>query len=141
MAVSYQLEERENKLSEGKEKKFYARCVQNGVLSFEEICAIISDRGTATKGDALVVIDGFLHTMIQGLREGKIIDLGDFGRFQISVSSQGAEKKEEFTQANITHRRILFRPGRALRDMVKTLQFASNGIVRTLLPPSGEEGL
>lgn len=132
MAVTYQLEQRENKLTETGGKKFYARCVKTGVMTFDNICAIIADRGTATKGDALVVIDGFLHTMLQGLREGRIIDLNDFGRFQISVSSKGSEKSEEFNPALITRSRILFRPGKSLRDMLKTLQFASNGVVKTL---------
>ena len=48
---------------------------------------------------------------------------GDFGSFQVSVSSNGAETAEKFTASNITGNKIQFRPGVDLKAMLATVKY------------------
>ncbi len=105
------------------EKNYYARAQADGYLGIEKICHNIACAGTAIRGDVLAVSDGLIYEMTQGLTDGKIVQLGDFGSFQIQLSSSGAETIKEFTSANIRKARIQFRPGRMLVDMLKTLSY------------------
>ncbi len=104
-------------------KKYYAKAQSAGALSIDNICTAVSHSGTIVRGDVLAVSDGLIHEMVQGLRDGKVVELGDFGHFQIQVSSTGAETEKEFTVTNIKSASIQFRPGRMLTDMLKALQY------------------
>jgi len=59
--------------------------------------------------------------MKQSLSKGQIVYLGNFGSFQIGVSSKGAENEDEFTSSLIRGTRIAFRPGKLLTNRQKTL--------------------
>ena len=137
MSIKYDLLQRKLGFDKLKEPKYYAVSRSAGTLDFESLCQTIADRGTVIKGDAMAVIDGLLFVMCQGLREGKIIDLGEFGRFQMSLHSEGTLTRDEFTNAKITGSRIIFRPGLILKDMVKTLKYVSTGLYSDLPEEEG----
>jgi hypothetical protein len=49
--------------------------------------------------------------------------LGDFGAFQITVSSEGAEAQEKFNASLIKGSKVVFRPGIDLKEMQNNLKF------------------
>jgi hypothetical protein len=51
------------------------------------------------------------------------VELGDFGSFRVSVSSEGAETPEEVTTRNITNVRILFQPGKRFKYLLSGTEF------------------
>ena len=57
------------------------------------------------------------------LENGEIVRLGDFGAFQVALSSEGAETEEAFNSSLIKNEKIVFRPGMDLKDMLLTLRF------------------
>ena len=105
------------------EKKYYAKSQSASRLNIERICSNITHFGTDIRGDVLSVTDGLLHEMIRGLEDGQIVELGDFGHFQIQLRSEGTEKEKEFTAANIRKATIQFRPGPMLVKMLKGLTY------------------
>lgn len=124
MSVKYSVASRKNPTDLEAPKKFYAQAQSAGVLDFETICQTIADRGTCIKGDIMAALDGLIHTLKMGMGEGRIIRLGEFGSFQIAVSSKGALTEKEFHAGLIRKSRIVFRPGKLLTDMVKTLSYS-----------------
>ena len=123
MSVEYVLVERGNPADKAAPKKFYPQAKAKGEVTLKEVCTIISDRSTASKGDVTLILDGFVHTLLTELAKGSIVRMGDFGSFQISVSGEGAEHAEKFTSSMIESASIVFRPGKDLRDMLTTLTF------------------
>jgi predicted histone-like DNA-binding protein len=103
--------------------KFYAQAQGHGDMDFDSICKDVDSRCTATPADVAAVLKALLTTMEVFLGKGEIIRLGDFGTFQIAVSSTGAETKEEFHSSMIKKGRISFRPGKLLNNMLKTLEY------------------
>lgn len=124
MSVKYSVVPRKNPMNPESPKKFYAQAQSAGILDFESICQTIADRGTCIKGDVMAAIDGLIYSMKQGLSDGRIIRLGEFGSFQIAVGSRASASEKEFHSGLIKKTRIVFRPGKLLTDMVKVLGFS-----------------
>lgn len=123
MSVKYSVAALRNPRKSSDPPKFYAKAQADGHLTLETICDNVSHAGSVIRGDVLAVSDGLIHQMMAGLKEGRIVDLGDFGHFQVQLQSNGAETEKEFTANNISKGTIQFRPGKKLVEMLKTLQY------------------
>lgn len=124
MSVKYSVVALKNPHRISEPAKFYAKSQAYGNLSLETICENVSHSGSIVRGDVLAVSDGLIFQMIAGLRTGQIVELGDFGHFQIQLKSQGSEVSTDFNSSNISKARIQFRPGKMLQNMLKTLEFS-----------------
>ena len=100
----------------------------SGTTEFESLCTTISDRGTCIKGDVQAALDGLVFSMKMGLSEGRIIQLGEFGNFRMSVGGTGVEASADYSTSMILRKKIIFTPGKLLKDMMKTISFKSAGI-------------
>jgi len=125
MSVKYSLASMSTKPGDkaNTEKKYYAKAQVAGLHNIDKICKNISHSCTVVRGDVLAVSDGLIHEMIDGLSEGMIVQLGDFGNFQVQVGSEGTATIKEFTSANIRQANIQFRPGPLLVEMLKALKY------------------
>jgi len=128
MSVAYQLVLRPNPKDKLAVKKYYAAVKSSGMTEFETMCTTISDRGTCIKGDIQAALDGLIFAMKMGLAEGRINQLGEFGNFRMSLGGSGVEDSKEYSTAMITRKRIIFTPGKLLKDMLKTVTFRSAGV-------------
>ena len=83
--------------------------------------------------DVLVVLNDLTKVLIRYLSEGEIVKLGDFGNFQITLTSEGAPSAEKFTASHIKGNKIQFRPGADLCDMLKTVKYAKIQEITSLI--------
>ena len=81
--------------------------------------AIVVDEYGQTEG--IVAME---DVIIDALKSGEIIRLGDLGAFQIGLSGKGTLTEEEYDSSLIKKARINFRPGIALSGMLTTLTYA-----------------
>jgi predicted histone-like DNA-binding protein len=123
MSVNYCLFQQKFDLSGKGSNKFYARAQSSGEISFKKLCSRISDRSTVTKADVMAALEGCIYIIKDALDEGKIVRLGDFGSFQLSLSSEGTVTEKEFNSSNITGVKIQFRPGKDIKELYKSLEF------------------
>ena len=75
--------------------------------------------------------------MIDALKGGEIVRLGDLGTFQIGVSGKGALTEEDYTPSLIQKARINFRPGIALSGILTSLTYAK--VSKKPVPAKKEE--
>ena len=124
MAVKYNVIERKNLLKLTEAPKFYASAKADGEVSFKALAKEIAGAGsTVSDTDVLAVLNDLTKALVKYLAEGKIVRFGDFGSFQVSVSSNGVETAEKFTASNITGNKIQFRPGVDLKAMLATVKY------------------
>ena len=123
MAVKYVLVERRNPLQPTAPKKVYAIAKSTGEINLKQLSKDISARSTVNSSDTLAVLDSLVQQLIKELEAGRIVRLGDFGSFQLSISSEGAENASKFNSSLIRKSRIVFRPGEDLRNMLATVSF------------------
>ncbi|MDR3308755.1 MAG: HU family DNA-binding protein [Tannerella sp.] len=124
MAVGYVLVERGNPGNLEAPKKFYAQAKSKGVLSLRKVSKEIAEGSTTVSDtDVLAVLNDLTKVLRRHLENGEIIHLGDFGTFQISLTSDGSETADKFNQSLIKNPKVAFRPGIDLKDMLATLKY------------------
>lgn len=123
MSVQYVIIERGNPLNMAAPKKFYAMAKSAGVVSLKQLSKDISARSTVNSSDTLAVLDSLVQQLTKELEEGRIVRLGDFGSFQLSLSSEGADTADKFNSSMVKKSKILFRPGIDLRNMLATVTY------------------
>jgi predicted histone-like DNA-binding protein len=83
----------------------------------------ITQRCTVNQADTLAVLEALTQVLCEDLDDGKISRLGDFGSFQVTLGSTGAESEEKFHPSMITGGRVVFRPGVGLKEMLNNLTY------------------
>ena len=69
--------------------KMYAQAVNNGYVSFDELCADISELCSLTSADVKAVMDRMNYVLDRNLKAGRIVQFGEIGNFRLSVGSSG----------------------------------------------------
>ena len=104
-------------------KLFYANAKAAGTCGMYELCDLISLSSTASPGDVRLILDSLIEVMKRSLGKGEVVQVGELGNFQLQFGSTGTTTKKEFNQALIKSKRIVFRPGKMLRDAISNYSF------------------
>ena len=124
MAVNYTLVAKGNPGNPEAPKKFYAQAKSSGEVTFRKLSKEISEGSTTVSDtDVMAVLNELTKSLCRHLSNGEIVRFGDFGSFQITVSSGGAEDEAKFSQSLIKGSKVGFRPGADLKDMIATLKY------------------
>lgn len=124
MAVKYIISPKGNPAKPEEPKKFYATAKADSEVTFRQLSKEIAQGSTTVSDtDVLAVLNDLSKVLRTHLSEGRIVRFGDFGSFQVSVSSEGAETAAKFTASLIRSAKINFRPGVDLKEMLATLKY------------------
>ena len=55
--------------------------------------------------------------------DGQSVKLGELGTFRLSLSSEGCENEADFNTSKIKSTKIIFSPGKFLKDNVDNVHF------------------
>jgi predicted histone-like DNA-binding protein len=124
MAVKYKTVEKGNPGNFSALKKWYALAIAFGELTLRKLSKEIAESSTTVSDtDVYAVLNDLIKVMRRHLENGEIVRFGDFGSFQISIKSEGAETEEKFRSTMIKSSKIVFRPGIDLKEMLNNLKF------------------
>lgn len=70
-----------------------------------------------------LILDELVRVMRRSLGKGEVVQVGELGNFQLQFGSTGTLTEKEFNSALIKSKRILFRPGKQLRDAISNYTF------------------
>jgi predicted histone-like DNA-binding protein len=104
-------------------KKHYVVTQSRGEVSLHQLAEQIAEISTVGSIDTLAVLESLLQVLPKHLLDSKIIRLGDFGSFRISISSSGADTASNFTKRMIKNVKLLYRPGKLIADVLKKVEF------------------
>ena len=138
--VTYSVAPRINPRDKEAAPKFYARAQASGDVSVREMAERIQASCTVTKADVQAVLVALEDVIIDALKGGEIVRLGDLGTFQIGLSGKGAETEEDFSVSLIKKARINFRPGSALSGILSNLSFSKVAVKYQKEESEEEEG-
>ena len=119
MAITYTLVQRKD-MSKGAlegAKLFYAQAVMSRRMVFDDLCDEIAETCTLTSADIKAVLDRVIWAMVTHLRNGEIVQFADLGNFRIAIGSPGVSNPEDFNAVMIRRPKVVFSPGKRLRDM------------------------
>ncbi|MGV9003852.1 HU family DNA-binding protein [Flavobacterium sp.] len=127
MSVKYNVLRRRNPQDLLAPDKYYAAAVGDGETDLDTLAEMIAYQCTVTKPDCYAVLMALEHNIISELRQGRIVKIGSLGNFQVGLSSLGMEFATDVTANAIISNRILFRPGKQLRILLKSISYRKNG--------------
>lgn len=125
MALKYSLELRRN-LSKGAAEGsllYYGRVKYTHRVTFDNLCEQIADSSTATKGDVQVALNGLISQLKFHLANGAIVEMGELGNFRLNCGSTGANLAEEFRTTQFKRAKVIFAPGKVLRELCDAPKF------------------
>ena len=124
--IRYKIVSRKNPST--KAEKFHPALVPPAPIDSQKIIDRIEKKGTLASSDIKAVVDALEVELIDALRDGNAVRLGDLGSFRPSLRSKGVEKKEDVNASQITRMHVVFVPAlrvkRALDVKTGHLQFA-----------------
>lgn len=121
--MKYKLIERGKPGDKTVPKKWYATPINSGKIDQKAIAKEIANRSSLTAGDVANVIQNFLELLPSHLIDGKSVQLGDFGTFRISFSSDGVATESEFNVNKIKGKKILFTAGSDFKKGLADISF------------------
>ena len=122
--VTYSVSPRINPREKDEAPKYYAHVQASGDIDVREMAERIQQTCTVHKSDVFAVLVALEDVIIDALKSGEIVRLGDLGSFQIGISSKGALTEEDHDVSMIKKARINFRPGSALVGILSNLTFS-----------------
>ena len=122
--VTYSVVPRYNPREKGTPPKYYAQAQANGDVNLREMSERIQSSCTVTKADVYAVLVAMEDVIVEALKSGEIVRLGDLGTLQIGLSGKGALTEEEYEVSLIQKARINFRPGTVLAGALTSLSYA-----------------
>lgn len=105
------------------ETKYYLAPVYADEMSLNELAELISDASTVNVADVAAVLKALAKQLPIFLQKGFIIELGDFGRLRLSISTDGKENADELSANDIIKVRIIFVPSAAIKEKLKSTSF------------------
>lgn len=124
MSVSYVLTQKGNPGNPAAPKKFYAQAKASGELTFRKLSKEIAEGSTTVSDtDVLAVLNDLTKILKRHLDNGEIVRFGDFGTFQVAITSEGAETADKFNASLIKGGKVTFRPGIDLKEMLAILKY------------------
>ena len=124
MAITYVIAQRGNPLKPEAPKKFYAQAKSRDGLTFRKLSKEIAEGSTTVcDTDVMAVLNDLTKVLRRHLSNGEIVRFGDFGSFQITLNSEGADTEEKFNASLIKGGKVTFRPGVDLKEMLANLKY------------------
>ena len=114
---------RKNPQDEQAPERFYAQAVADGFVNLERLAYLISNQSTVREPDCLAVLNALQHNMLDELGQGRVVQLGTLGNFQIGVRSNGSDTAEEVSVTNVRSAHINYRPGKRVRKALKVVEY------------------
>ena len=107
----------------GGDKKSYASANMTGEANIDDLTRDIEKISTVSGADIRAVLYALVDVAADELADSKIVRLGDLGSLRVSISSKGYNNPVFINESAIKGSKVLFLPGKKLKEMQKTLTY------------------
>lgn len=104
---------------------YYAQIAPVTPLKLDDIVRRIEKTCTVSSADIKAVLDALQHEIVESLRAGNSVRLGDLGSFRATLSSSGVEAPENVSASLIKSVRVRFTPGAKMNEIFGNLKALS----------------
>ena len=132
MAIRYRITKRSNSI-QNKKEQFIMQAVHTGKIDLDTISSAISNECTLHAVDVKAVLMALGIKLDHYLQQGKIVDLGDVGKFKMGFKSTAEDAPAKLSpQRNIIKHHINYQPSvkqkRKLKSKVATYKEGSSRV-------------
>ena len=114
---------RKNMMEKDKPDLYYALAKSSGEIDVDELAERIQRSSTVTWADVVCVLRALQTEMIESFKKGEIVRLGNLGSFYVTLRSSGTLALKDVKEGLIKGARVRFRPGKEIKNALKTLEY------------------
>ena len=118
MALRYRITKRSNNIG-NKQNSYILQAVNTGTIDIDTLSEHISSECTLHTVDVKAVLMALGKKLDFYLKEGKIVDMGDVGKFKMGFKGSAAEQPELLSVKNIEKFHINYQPSLKLKRKLK----------------------
>ncbi len=96
-----------------------AQTVYGQERSFNELCTEIASKSTISHIDVEAVLQAFITTVVMEVTNSRSVCFGDLGSLFLTMRSEQVFEPELFNRSKIRKVRYSFRPGAAVRRLLR----------------------
>lgn len=123
MAIYYHFVPRKDKNNPDGPVKYYPSLITKGRVTTREMAEEGADGSTLTPTDVFATKEMFLRRIPRILLQSKIVDLGDFGCFRITLRGKLVSSKTRLGPQDIKKIKVHFIPGKAFAEAFTQIEF------------------
>ena len=121
--MKYKLIQKVNPLEPDSDRKWYSSPVKTGTINNYQLSKGIAAKSSMTRGAVLNVIENMVDEIPKYLMDGYSVNLNNMGTLRISLSSEGVNSPEDFTDDNIKNMRVVFTPSPEFKKSLKNIKY------------------
>lgn len=121
--MKYKLIQKVNPLEPDSDRKWYSSPVKTGTINNYQLSKGIAAKSSMTRGAVLNVIENMVDEIPKYLMDGYSVNLNNLGTLRISLSSEGVNTPEDFTDDNIKNMRVVFTPSPEFKKSLKNIKY------------------
>ncbi len=103
--------------------RYYPTVVSSGRTDLRALAERIAKTSTVSTIDTMAMLEALLVVIPDELAHGRIVDLGDFGAFRLTIRASGEDSPEASGAHNIKDVRVQFRFGKGFKEVLKAVKF------------------
>lgn len=123
MSIFLKPVQRRNPADEDAPMKWYPVQYTTKLVDETEVAELIADETTLNPMEAQMAIRQLRKVVQRLLLDGKSVKLGNWGTFNVTLNTEGADTKEALTARNVKTVNINFQPGTELKAAMQRADF------------------
>ena len=123
MSIFLKAVQRINPAEPDEPKQWYPVQYTTKMVDENEVAMLIADETTLNPMEAAMAIRQLRKVVQRLLLDGKSVKLGDWGTFNITLNTEGAERKEDLTAHNVKRVNINFQPADEMKAAMQKTDF------------------
>lgn len=123
MSIFLKPVQRRNPSDKNAPMKWYPVQYTTKLVDETEVAEMIADETTLNPMEAQMAIRQLRKVVQRLLLDGKSVKLGNWGTFNVTLSTEGADTKEALTARNVKSVNINFQPGDELKAAMQKADF------------------
>lgn len=123
MTVTISIVPKKDPRNLGAPPKYFPTVVSPGRADLRWIAKRIASMSSISTMDTIAVLDAFLTVVPDQLLEGKIVELGEFGTFRLTVLGRGEDDPKKVTVRHIKEVKVRFKPGKEFKEELEKAEF------------------
>ena len=103
--------------------KYYAAAKMTGVVNIDTLTRSIEKISTVSGADIRAVLYALVDVAADELADSNIVRIGDLGSLRVSLRSNGYGTSADVDANAVRGAKVIFSPGKKLKEMKKTLTY------------------
>jgi predicted histone-like DNA-binding protein len=104
-------------------EKFYATIVRPNNITLETLAKRISEISPVNELDTETALLALTKVLPEYLSTGATVELGEFGRLMVNISSDGSTTEEDYNKELIKSNKISYQPSTQVKKVMKGVEY------------------